>query len=845
MSHVQLSNEMKSVFDQFRFVENVEGKKRHANDEVDNSFLSKKLKAEEIAITVPKLKKVRAPISLSESESEADLEEESEAEESDFSDDGAHELEQQRFETFNFFNQATLQQLQDATGCTAEQAETIVGKRPFESYRHLETILIECKGVSPRLLQSYSEIMLGYKTVDEIIQECDQVGLSVLQVLQKWDEALSSGKVKFEHCGDKANVETPSVIALDSEGNRYEDEPEGETETDDTSSESQSNERANSTEHETCDGLLLRQPSNVGSGLLLKDYQLIGISWLCLLWRKGISGILADDMGLGKTAQVVCFLGYLLQQGVKGPHLVIVPSSTIDNWLREFGRWCPQLRVSAYRGSQSERADIRFNFEKSHKRLRPHAIVTTYNLATSAKEDRSFFRKLRAKSLILDEGHLVKNALTSRHKNLVSIPAGFRLLLTGTPLQNNLRELMALLAFILPDVFGAALEEGAIQTIFNGKTASRQDSSNFLCQKRIQRAKKMMAPFVMRRKKSDVLTELPKKVEKVAVCEMTESQRMGYGKLLRGAATREALQMAGNVGQKQLSNMLVHFRKMADHPLLFRELYDESKITLMARAALKELDFADMSLEEAKSEFLLRSDYELHQLCLFYKSLLPFSLQNDEWLDAGKVISLREMLALHKENGDRVLVFSQFTKMLDILEAVMRSLDYEFLRLDGSTPVSERQALIDEYNSNSDILVFLLSTKAAGTGINLASANAVILYDLDYNPHNDAQAENRAHRVGQKRPVSVTKLVCKDTIDEWILQMGEAKRKLEHSLTKGHGGIFGLMTGKVVEGEQNNSDKASEASSDSDLDDSKVQETVCSQLVAKLKELDGPKNASS
>lgn len=290
---------------------------------------------------------------------------------------------------------------------------------------------------------------------------------------------------------------------------------------------------------------------------------------------------------------------------------------------------------------------------------------------------------------------MVKNASSARHKQLMRIQAPFRLLMTGTPLQNNLTELMALLSFILPDLFGSDVEV-AVQRIFSGKGATRQGSSNFLSKTRIMRAKKIMRPFILRRKKADVLKELPKKYERIEFCDATPSQKQRYEQIIaesrrnfqeshkalaaaaaakpaepkeveeispvkRGRAKKKTLideikeverarRDAVTTEKKQLSNILMQMRKMSDHPLLFRHHYDDETIRKMARAVTKELDWASSTVEENVAELSLRSDYEIHQLCLYYPSLVPFQLTQDKWMDSGKVQKLAELLPQLKQN---------------------------------------------------------------------------------------------------------------------------------------------------------------------------------------------------
>lgn len=459
--------------------------------------------------------------------------------------------------------------------------------------------------------------------------------------------------------------------------------------------------------------------------------------------------------GLGKTCQVVSFFAYLLSTGEKGPHLVVVPASTLENWLREFKNFCPDLVVEPYYGNQRERIEIR---ESLRRHSGFHVLVTTYNLATGDANDRVFLKEQQFNVCVYDEGHMLKNSSTSRYTELMKLPAKFRLLLTGTPLQNNLQELASLLAFVLPDVFKDKKDD--LATIFKHKAKTIDDTemnSALLSATRIQKAKAMMTPFVLRRKKQQVLGKhLPEKTTRVEYCELTKIQKELYDSEISAAKDAIEARSAGERPTKAPSNLLMQLRKAAIHPFLFRRHFTDSIIKKMSREIMKEETYRDNDAKYIEEDMAVMNDLELHRLCnLFPKSLKKFSFKNEEWMHAGKIHVLKQLMLHFKEKGDRVLVFSQFTQVMDILEQVMSTLGIPYLRLDGSTRVEERQDMIDQFHEEEDITAFLLSTKAGGFGINLACANKVIIFDSSFNPHDDRQAADRAHRVGQKRPVEV------------------------------------------------------------------------------------------
>jgi SWI/SNF-related matrix-associated actin-dependent regulator of chromatin subfamily A containing DEAD/H box 1 len=383
---------------------------------------------------------------------------------------------------------------------------------------------------------------------------------------------------------------------------------------------------------------------------------------------------------------------------------------------------------------------------------------------------------------VYDEGHMLKNVNSQRYQGLIKIPAAFRLLLTGTPLQNNLQELAALLAFIMPHVF-KELEED-LNYIFKTKTTTRDaDHAALLSAQRIARAKSMLTPFVLRRKKTQVLKHLPAKTLRVEYAIIHPSQKEIYDGHLDQARERARIRVeGGKVPKTDENNPLMQLRKAAIHPLLFRRHFTNEKIEKMADI-LRKKDPVNFPVSNKRvhliEEMRNGSDFWLHQWCLDYPCIRSFDIPDLAWMDSGKVESMIKLVKAYKENGDRVLIFSQFSLVLDILEAVLNSSLISFTRIDGSTKIEERQSLIDTYRDDESITAFLLTTKAGGTGINLMYANKVIIFDGSFNPQDDRQAENRAHRVGQTRPVEVVRLVTRGTIEEQIYALGQSKLMLD------------------------------------------------------------------
>ncbi|KAI8822380.1 SNF2 family N-terminal domain-containing protein [Fimicolochytrium jonesii] len=703
--------------------------------------------------------------------------------------------------TVDFFNTATPQQMTEAmTVCTAAQADFIVGLRPFRSMGHLEESLTGHKGNRPlaKLPEKYQEIQEGYNEVDALIEKCERYGDEVMSILREWTHAPPDAPVgeKVDEDGDAPEISLTHIDAT----------ADSDSDSDVTTRPQQSSLASTNPPKPARWKCLKSQPALINPALTLKSYQLVGVSWLYMLHGKGLGGILADEMGLGKTAQVISFLALLKQHGHQTRHLIVVPTSTLENWLREFARWCPNLVVRPYHGSQNERYGLQEQYMDEVDGI--DVFVTTYTLATGQKPDRAFLRRLNCTSLILDEGHMVKNMESARYKHLMSFKTPFRLLLTGTPLQNNLMELLALLTFIMPRLFANV---DAFGKIFNVKNSGE---NGFLSRQRIERAKKIMAPFVLRRKKRQVLKELPAKTVKIELCTPTETQKMLYEGIIaesrksllaqaeEAAAAAAAEKQAESspapptkpkalqrqtpaFGQRQLSNVLMQLRKAADHPLLFRTLYTNTHLRTLAREIMREDEYIDASREYIYEDMTVMSDFELHNLCGRFKGMKKHCLAEESWMDAGKVEWLKRNLLVMRDRGDRILVFSQFVMMLDVLEAVLGTMGVRYVRMDGRTNIVERQTRIDEFNENPDITVFLLSTKAGGFGINLTSANVVIIYDMDFNPHNDAQAEDRAHRVGQTRDVTVYKLVLDNSIEQHILKNAQTKLKLDERVQEG------------------------------------------------------------
>jgi SWI/SNF-related matrix-associated actin-dependent regulator 1 of chromatin subfamily A len=538
----------------------------------------------------------------------------------------------------------------------------------------------------------------------------------------------------------------------------------------------------------------------------LRDYQIVGLNWMKLIYSNNVSGILADDMGLGKTIQVIAFITHLVETGVEGVHLIVVPGSTLENWNREFDKFSPNLKVLPYHGTQPERVQMRDMFRKEADY---DVVLTTYDMAQAVGIDFKFMRKLELATAIFDEGHLLKNKNSARYQKLTRVDSPWRLLLTGTPLQNNLQELISVLGFIMPTIFDG--EDPDLEIIFKQRpkeSVLEGATEKLLSSQRVGRAREMMAPFILRRKKEQVMgNNMPKKTCRVVYCDMPPRQKEVYdycvqlhleslkkrGQKLAKKARKRAEKTAKKAVEKNAEedadtpmNHLMNTRKAAIHPLLMRFIYGNHDINKMQKLISKDGGkFKNKQDDTVLQELSYMSDFNLHQLCGEYPTLSEYQLCDDEWLDSGKVGKLLEVLAANERDDCRTLLFSQFTKVMDVLEAVFETKGITFCRLDGATNIADRQSIIDEFHTDEDIKVFMLSTRAGGVGINLTCANRVVIFDSGFNPHDDVQAENRSHRLGQTRDVEVVRLVTRGTIEEKIHALGESKLALDRLVSAG------------------------------------------------------------
>uniref|UniRef100_A0A8C5QGR0 Chromodomain helicase DNA binding protein 5 n=1 Tax=Leptobrachium leishanense TaxID=445787 RepID=A0A8C5QGR0_9ANUR len=498
-----------------------------------------------------------------------------------------------------------------------------------------------------------------------------------------------------------------------------------------------------------------KQPWYINStGGTLHPYQLEGLNWLRFSWAQGTDTILADEMGLGKTVQTIVFLYSLYKEGhSKGPYLVSAPLSTIINWEREFEMWAPEFYVVTYTGDKESRAVIReneFSFEdnaiksgkkvfrmKKEAQIKFHVLLTSYELITI---DHAVLGSIEWACLVVDEAHRLKNNQSKFFRVLNSYKIDYKLLLTGTPLQNNLEELFHLLNFLTPERFNNL--EGFLEEFAD---ISKEDQ--------IKKLHDLLGPHMLRRLKADVFKNMPAKTELIVRVELSQMQKKYYKFIL--TRNFEALNSKGGGNQVSLLNIMMDLKKCCNHPYLFPVAAVEAPV-------------------------LPNGSYDGNSLV---KS-------------SGKLMLLQKMLKKLKDGGHRVLIFSQMTKMLDLLEDFLEYEGYKYERIDGGITGGLRQEAIDRFNApGAQQFCFLLSTRAGGLGINLATADTVIIYDSDWNPHNDIQAFSRAHRIGQNKKVMIYRFVTRASVEERITQVAKRKMMLTHLVVRpGLGSKSGSMS---------------------------------------------------
>lgn len=593
-----------------------------------------------------------------------------------------------------------------------------------------------------------------------------------------------------------------------------------------------------------------RQPKLVTGGTM-RSYQLEGLEWMLSLYQNGINGILADEMGLGKTIQTISMLAHLWENNSFGPFLIAAPLSTTSNWVAEFEKWTPSIPVLLYHGDKKERERLRKTRLKNPGTKDFPVVVTSYEICMN---DRKFLTHFGWQFVIIDEGHRIKNLDCRLIRELQQFQSANRLLITGTPLQNNLTELWSLLHFLLPTVFDklSTFESWFDFSGLKDKSSFEQLLSEERQQYLVKSLHAVLKPFLLRRVKTDVESLMPKKREYVLYAPLTPMQRELYQAILDGTS-RSYLE------DKAVERLSVGLPSRAGTPLSIRsntntlkrkavsgantpnKSVKSSRAGTPASAAstrgrgrykrnYEEISddeyFANIDKEEStpekeeldsdgEEERIRAATFEIAKrqllqkklgnpimqlrLCCnspynFFNPFLKAEVENGETFasdtepdetivsTSGKMLLLDSLLPPLINGGHKVLIFSQFTTTLDLIGQYLTLRLWPHSRIDGSVAQTDRQAQILAFNKSktkNETNIFILSTRAGGQGINLAAADTVILFDSDWNPQQDLQAMDRAHRIGQTRNVIVYRFATRNTVEQKLLESAEAKRRLE------------------------------------------------------------------
>ena len=658
----------------------------------------------------------------------------------------------------------------------------------------------------------------------------------------------------------------------------------------------------------------------------LKEYQVKGLRWLDNLYEQGINGILADEMGLGKTIQALALLAHLSEHKHNwGPFLIIAPATTLFNWHSEVLRFIPGLKVLPYWGSLKQRKDLRRYMQQKYlgqKESNFHVVITSYQIAVL---DEKILQRITWAYIVLDEAQAIKNINSQRWQILLSFKSRNKLLLTGTPIQNTMAELWALLHFIMPKLFDSHEQ---FQEWFSKDIEAHSQDKTKLNQTQLDRLHAILKPFMLRRVKKDVEKEIGQKYEHEVFCELSKRQKVLYDRIKSKISISDFFYVKENEERsKNLMNLVMQLRKVCNHPDLFERKIVRSSVFFSENSGSSHLyqshlgqklpllnvnencnplsillpltlqNFAKDMLVPTSTSSLLHSKYAewanlsgisnlqfeffyhanqqtllrlvigLHYvlnrersmrlenrrspkmslglsnpdiidfsahleqshrmlltlsqvyiprvICYAPTAISSFKLANYGHLiwklseaqlpnmefpqfttliaESSKMHYLDQLLYKLKSENKRVLIFCQMTKMMDILEEYLQYRQYHYFRLDGSCNINDRRDMVREYQHNDEIFVFLLSTRAGGLGVTLTAADVVIFFDNDWNPTMDAQAADRAHRIGRTRDVDVYILISKHTIEERIVKRAKQKKSVQQTVYSGEafkGSVF-------------------------------------------------------
>ncbi|XP_050422479.1 lymphoid-specific helicase-like isoform X2 [Adelges cooleyi] len=507
----------------------------------------------------------------------------------------------------------------------------------------------------------------------------------------------------------------------------------------------------------------------------LKSHQVEGLLWIRTLFENGLNGILADDMGLGKTIQTIAFYCFLIEMGIKGPFLVIAPLSTIPNWLSEFVKFSPELPTVLYHGTEDKRKDARPLIKKTQKVNNMNCfpvIITTYDVM---RTDVNFLATIDWKYITVDEGHKLKNFNAQVSKAMRKFSCANKLILTGTPIQNDMSELWSLLNLLMPKLFNKLEDFNSwfvIEDFFsdNHKIANMAKKNEIL-----DIIQKVIKPFILRREKKETDLNLPPKKEIVVYAPITEKQQELYM-----ATLQKHMEVLLNK-EKEDSNIIEGprpKRKCVESIIEYTDM-----LAIKTDPKEEEVPIREVALSIVMQNPVMQLKKIANHPYLVHMPLIKGTEQIlvDENIVkvSGKFQVLDAMLTKLKLLGHKVLLFSTMTQLLDVIEEFMIYRSHKYTRLDGTMQIEGRVEAMRIFNTDPEYFIMLISTRAGGLGLNLTSADTVIIFDSDWNPQVDLQAQDRCHRMGQEKPVVVYRLCCKNTIDEKILTRATAKRKLE------------------------------------------------------------------
>ncbi|XP_063683176.1 lymphocyte-specific helicase-like [Bolinopsis microptera] len=563
----------------------------------------------------------------------------------------------------------------------------------------------------------------------------------------------------------------------------------------------------------------LLQPALI-TGAVLRDYQLYGVNWITSLYENGMNGILADEMGLGKTIQTIGLLASLIERGVSGPYLVVAPLSTLSNWKREFDNFAPSIPTVLFHASKTERPklykhikkqyDVRIEAQQNSNKTYP-VVITSYEMISL---EYSFLSNFQWRFIIVDEGHKIKNINCTLIKHLKGLHSDNRLLLTGTPLQNNLSELWSLLNFILPSVFD---DLNAFQMWFDFSALSEDGGKEKIIANEkegqvLSKLHQILSPFLLRRLKTDVELKIPPKVEVHVYATMTALQEKYYKAILEKKIFELITEESGVKEVLEKNERGLRKKKQVNYDEDMEDVNDANGFvdpSQWSSIGVKEDIYKAFSGSKALSQgrknvitSALKMMWVQLKKCCNHPYLIKYpcdadgyAVITDEVLNcSGKMLLLHRMLPALINGGHKVLIFSTMTTILDIIEDYLSLYDWKYSRLDGSMSYDLRDENIHRFQNDPQYKIFLLSTRAGGLGLNLMAADTVILYDSDWNPQCDLQAQDRAHRIGQKNKVMVYRLLAKNTMDQKIVERGISKRFLEKMVI--HKGKFKSHAGK-------------------------------------------------